>query len=114
MNNRRKYESVLEEIDFHAPSNGYKIIQRLVSWKSSHPNIHGILKNPKSLKNLIQITMEVVDESYSLINTCNVFLKSGIVLEPVGKYRIIKASNDEIKLKKYEKTVSLMKEVIHA
>ena len=98
VNSRRKYESVLIEIDSHAPSNGYCIIERLVSWKSSHPNIHGILDNPKSIKNLIQITMQVVDESYSLVNTCNVFLNAGIILEPVGKYKIIKKSNDDIML----------------
>jgi hypothetical protein len=102
VNNRRKYESVLEEIDSLAPSNGYKIIERLVSWESSHPNIHGILKNPKSIKNMIQITMEVVSESYSLLNTCNVFLEAGIKLKPVGKYKIVKKSYDEIRLKQLQ------------
>ena len=98
INCRRKYESVLEEIDNKALSNGYTVLKRLVSWPSSHPNIHGILENPKSIKNLIQITMQVTDESYSLVNTCNVFLEAGIKLEPVGKYKIVKASDDEIKL----------------
>ena len=42
--------------------------------------------------------MQVTDESYSLVNTCNVFFKKGIILKPVGKYKIVKASNDEIKL----------------
>ena len=98
INNIEKYESVLEKIDSLAALNGYKVLERLVSWKSSHPNIHGILDNPKSIKNLFQITMQVTDESYSLINTCNVFLKEGIILKPVGKYKIVKASNDEIKL----------------
>ena len=54
--------------------------------------------HPKSIKNLIQITMQVTDESYSLVDTCNVFLKEEIILKPVGKYKIVKASNDEIKL----------------
>ena len=98
INDVEKYESVLKEIDNKALSNGYTVLERLVSWQSSHPNIHGILDNPKSIKNLIQITMQVTDESYSLINTCNVFLKEGIILKPVGKYKIVKASNDEIKL----------------
>jgi hypothetical protein len=98
----RKYESVLKKIDALGPSNGYSIVERLVSWKSSHPNIHGILDNPKSIKNLIQITMQVVDESYSLVNTCNVFLKAGIILKPVGKYKIIRKSYDEIKLDKMQ------------
>ena len=98
INSRRKYESVLKEIDSNSRSNGYIVLERLVSWQSSHPNIHGILENPKSIKNLIQITMQVTDESYSLVNTCNVFFKKGIILKPVGKYKIVKASNDEIKL----------------
>ena len=98
INDVEKYESVLKEIDNKALSNGYTVLKRLVSWPSSHPNIHGILENPKSIKNLIQITMQVTDESYSLVNTCNVFLEAGIKLEPVGKYKIVKASDDEIKL----------------
>ena len=98
INSIEKYESVLKEIDNKALSNGYTVLERLVSWQSSHPNIHGILDNPKSIKNLIQITMQVTDESYSLVNTCNVFFKKGIILKPVGKYKIVKASNDEIKL----------------
>ena len=98
INDVEKYESVLKEIDNKARSNGYTVLKRLVSWPSSHPNIHGILDNPKSIKNLIQITMQVVDESYSLVNTCNVFLKAGIILEPVGKYKIIKKSDDDIRL----------------
>ena len=99
INSIEKYESVLEEVDSLAPNNGYQVLERLTCWKSSHPNIHGILKNPESIKNLIQITMQITDESYSLVNTCNVFLKEGIILKPVGKYKIIRDSNDEIKLK---------------
>jgi hypothetical protein len=113
INSIEKYESVLEEVDSLALSNGYRVLERLTCWKSSHPNIHGILKNPKSIKNLIQITMLVIDESYSLINTCNVFCKKGVILEPVGKYKIIRASNDEIKLKKIEKSMNIMEEVIN-
>ncbi len=82
INDVEKYESVLKEIDNKALSNGYTVLKRLVSWPSSHPNIHGILENPKSIKNLIQITMQVTDESYSLVNTCNVFSKKGIILKP--------------------------------
>ena len=107
INNRRKYESVLIEIDSKARSNGYIVLERLVSWKSPHPNIHGILKNPKSIKNMIQITMEVVSESYSLLNTCNVFLEAGLKLKPVGAYKIVKASNDEIKLKELTRLLKL-------
>ena len=107
INSRRKYESVLKEIDSKSRSNGYIVLERLVSWESSHPNIHGILKNPKSIKNLIQITMEVVSESYSLLNTCNVFSKKGIKLNPVGAYKIVKASNDEIKLKELTRLLKL-------
>ena len=113
INSIEKYESVLEEVDSLAPSNGYRVLERLTCWKSSHPNIHGILKNPKSIKNLIQITMQVIDESYSLVNTCNVFCKKGVILEPFGKYKIIKASNDEIKLKKIERSMNIMEEVIN-
>ena len=91
INSRRKYESVLKEIDSKSRSNGYIVLERLVSWESSHPNIHCILKNPKPIKNLIQITMEVTDESYSLVNTCNVFCKKGLILKPVGAYKIVKA-----------------------
>ena len=107
INDVEKYESVLKEIDNKARSNGYTVLKRLVSWPSSHPNIHGILENPKSIKNLIQITMQVTDESYSLINTCNVFLEAGIKLEPVGTYKIVKASNDEIKLKELTRLLKL-------
>jgi hypothetical protein len=109
INDVEKYESVLKEIDNKALSNGYTVLKRLVSWPSSHPNIHGILENPKSIKNLIQITMQVTDESYSLVNTCNVFSKKGIILKPVGKYKIVKASNDEIKLQELKKILKSFK-----
>jgi len=114
INSRRKYESVLKEIDSKSRSNGYIVLERLVSWKSSHPNIHGILDNPKSIKNLIEITMQVVHESYSLVNTCNVFLKAGIILEPVGKYKIIKKSNDDIRLENLLKVHEKIKAIAEA
>jgi len=109
INDIKKYESVLKKIDSLSSSNGYKVLERLVSWKSNHPNIHGILDNPKSIKNLIQITMQVTDKSYSLVATCNVFLKEGIILKPVGKYKIVKASNDEIKLQELKKILKSFK-----
>lgn len=53
--------------------------------------------------------MQVTDESYSLVNTCNVFSKKGIILKPVGKYKIVKASNDEIKLQELKRFLKVLK-----